>query len=94
VWAPDEQTRVLRRRISRRAQVVRQRRREKNQVHAILIRNLKRGPRGSELFGVGGRGWLAALELPADEREMLDACLRAIDFLNSPHIPGGTPLPA
>ena len=41
VWTPDEQTRVLRRRISRRAQLVRQRTREKNQVHAILIRNLK-----------------------------------------------------
>jgi transposase len=35
VWTPDEQTRVLRRRISRRAQLVRQRTREKNQVHAI-----------------------------------------------------------
>jgi transposase len=41
VWTPDEQTGVLRRRISRRAQLVRQRTREKNRVHAILIRNLK-----------------------------------------------------
>src|SRR3954452_20215 len=32
VWTPDERTRVLRRRISRRAQLVRQRTREKNQV--------------------------------------------------------------
>jgi transposase len=83
VWTPDEQTRVLRRRISRRAQLVRQRTREKNQVHAILIRNLKHGPAGSELFGVGGRRWLATLELPADEREMLDACLRGIEFLDA-----------
>src|SRR4051812_20495895 len=83
VWTPDERTRVLRRRISRRAQLVRQRTREKNQVHAILIRNLKRGPRAGELFGVSGRRWLAALELPLDEREMLDACLRGIDFLDA-----------
>jgi transposase len=32
VWTPDEQTRVLHRRISRRAQLVRQRTREKNQA--------------------------------------------------------------
>src|SRR5712691_10079130 len=41
VWTPDEQTGALRRRIALpRAQLVRQRTREKNQVHAILIRNL------------------------------------------------------
>src|SRR3954454_4775987 len=83
VWTPDERTRMLRRRIARRAQLVRQRTREKNQVHAILIRNLKHRPRGGELFGVAGRRWLAASELPVDEREMLDACLRGIDFLDA-----------
>src|SRR5207248_6382034 len=40
VWLPDEQTRVLRRRVSARAQLVRQRRRAKNQVQATLMRNL------------------------------------------------------
>src|SRR5881396_421866 len=83
VWTPDEQTRVLRRRISRRAQLVRQRTREKNQVHAILIRNLKKRAPTADLFGSAGRRWLAALELPPDEREMLDACLRGIDFLDT-----------
>jgi len=82
VWTPDEQTRVLRRRISRRAQLVRQRTREKNQVHAILIRNLKQRSPATDLFGVAGRRWLAALQLPADEREMVEACLRGIDFLD------------
>jgi transposase len=82
VWTPDEQTRVLRRRISRRAQLVRQRTREKNQVHAILIRNLKQRAPAADLFGVAGRCWLAAQELPADEREMVEACLRGIDFLD------------
>ena len=64
VWLPDEQTRILRRRISARAQLVRQRTRAKNQVHATLIRNLKGKPPVSDLFGVRGRRWLAAQELP------------------------------
>jgi transposase len=82
VWPPDERTRVLRRRISRRAQLVRQRTREKNQVHAILIRNLRGRAPVTDLFGSAGRRWLAEQELPVDEREMLEACLRGIDFLD------------
>lgn len=82
VWTPDEPTRVLRRRISRRAQLVRQRTREKNQVHAILIRNLKGRSPAADLFGVAGRRWLATQQLPVDEREMVEACLRGIDFLD------------
>jgi len=82
VWTVDEPTRVLRRRVARRAQLVKQRTREKNQVHAILIRNLCERPPMSDLFGVAGRAWLAGKELPSDEREMLDACLREIDFLD------------
>jgi transposase len=83
VWTPDERTRVLRRRISRRAQLVRQRTREKNQVHAILIRNLRGRSPAADLFGVAGRRWLAAQQLPVDEREMVEACLRGIDFLDA-----------
>lgn len=83
VWTPDERTRVLRRRISRRAQLVRQRTREKNQVHAILIRNLKGRSPAADLFGVAGRRWLATQQLPVDEREMVAACLRGIDFLDA-----------
>ena len=82
VWTPDERTRALRRRISRRAQLVRQRTREKNQIHAILIRNLKARPPVTDLFGVEGRKWLSAQGLPDDEREMVEACLRGIDFLD------------
>jgi transposase len=82
VWAVDEPTRVLRRRVARRAQLVKQRTREKNQVHAILIRNLKGRPPMTDLFGVEGRRWLAEQELPTDEREMVEACLRQIDFLD------------
>jgi transposase len=82
VWLPDEQTRILRRRISARAQLVRQRTRAKNQVHATLVRNLKGKPPVSDLFGVRGRRWLAAQELPADEQETVAACLRQLEFLD------------
>jgi transposase len=82
VWLPDEQTRVLRRRISVRAQLVRQRTRAKNQVHATLTRNLKGKPPVSDLFGTRGRRWLAAQELPSDEQETVAACLRQIAFLD------------
>jgi transposase len=82
VWIVDERTRMLRRRVARRAQLVRQRTREKNQVHAILIRNLKARPPVTDLFGVQGRRWLAKQTLPEDERETVAACLRNIDFLD------------
>jgi transposase len=80
-WLPDETARALRRRLARRAQLVRQRTRCKNEVHAVLMRTLKGRPPVSDAFGRGGRGWLAELELPADERETVDGCLRQIDFL-------------
>jgi transposase len=82
-WLPDEPTRALRRRLARRAQLVRQRTRAKNEIHAVLMRKLKGRPPMSDVFGRGGRVWLAELELPADERETLDGCLRQIDYLDS-----------
>jgi transposase len=82
VWIIDEETRVLRRRVARRAQLVKQRTREKNQVHAILIRNLKPRPPVTDLFGVQGRKWLTGQRLPDDEFVLVEACLRNIDFLD------------
>ena len=82
LWLPDERTRALRRRLARRAQLVRQRTRAKNEIHAVLMRTLKGRPPMSDLFGEAGRAWLAELELPADERETVDGCLRQIDFLD------------
>jgi transposase len=81
LWMPDERTRALRRRLQRRAQLVRARTRAKNEVHGALIRRLVAKPKVSDLFGVAGRRWLEGLELPAEERETVDACLRQIDFL-------------
>jgi transposase len=82
VWAPDTATAMLRRRLARRRNLVQQRTREKNQIHAALIRNLRERAPMTDVFGVKGRTWLADQVLPSDEQEMVDACLRQIDFLD------------
>ncbi|MCA1699164.1 MAG: IS110 family transposase [Actinobacteria bacterium] len=82
VWVPDEWTRAMRRRLSRRSQLVRARTRAKNEIHAVVIRRLQGRPPVSDVFGVTGRRWLAALELPDDERETISGCLRHVDFLD------------
>jgi transposase len=82
LWLPDERTRAMRRRLARRSQLVKARTRAKNEVNAALIRRLIAKPKVADLFGQGGRRWLAELELPAEERETLDSCLRQIDFLD------------
>ena len=82
-WLPDEVTRALRRRLARRAQLVRQRTRAKNEVHAVLLRNLKGRPPMTDAFGKRGRAWLTELELPGDERQTVDGCLRQIDFVDT-----------
>ena len=83
VWMPDERCRILRRRLARREQLVRSRSRAKNEIHAVLQRRLQGKPPCSDLFGVKGRQWLAGLELPAEERESVDAGIRHIEFLDS-----------
>lgn len=83
VWMPDQATATLRREVSRRAHLVKQRTKAKNQVHAALIRNLIGRPPASDLFGRRGRAWLAGIDLPADEREGVEASLRVIDFLDA-----------
>jgi transposase len=75
VWTPDERCRVMRRRLSRRQQLVRSRSRAKNEIHAVLVRRLVGKPPMSDLFGVKGRKWLRALELPVEECETVEgAC--------------------
>ncbi len=83
VWSPDEWTRVLRRRLARREQLVRARSRAKNEIHAVLVRRLVGRPPVSDLFGVKGRQWLRGLELPVEEAETVAACMRHVEFLDA-----------
>jgi transposase len=82
VWMPDERCRILRRRLSRREQLVRTRSRVKNEVHAVLMRRLQGKPPCSDLFGVKGRHWLRSRELPVEEAETIQSALRQIAFLD------------
>jgi transposase len=83
VWSPDEWTRVLRRRLARREQLVRARSRAKNEIQAVLVRRLVGRPPVSDLFGVKGREWLRGLELPVEEAETVAACMRHVEFLDA-----------
>ena len=68
VWAPDEDTQALRRRVAERAQLVSHLTRLKNRVHAVLHANLIPRYEG-KLFSKGGRAWLAGQPLPEDQRQ-------------------------
>ena len=83
VWTPDERIRAMRRRLARRAQLVRAPSRVKNEIHAVLMRCLKDRAPASDLFGVKGRRWLGEQQLPVCERETVDAGLRQVDFLDT-----------
>ncbi|MEK6719805.1 MAG: IS110 family transposase [Chloroflexota bacterium] len=78
VWQPDPATRELRSLVAHRAGLVRVRTAQRNRVHAILDRALIASP-VADAFGVAGRAWLAALELPDLARLELDAALRLHD---------------
>ncbi len=82
VWVPDATTQALRRRVARRAALVRQRTRAKNEVHAVLARCLLGKAPVSDLFGKKGRSWLAEQQLGEDEAETVSGCLRQIEFLD------------
>lgn len=83
VWVPPEWIARMRRRLSRRDQLVRARSRAKNEIHAVLMRRLKGRPPVSDLFGVKGRAWLRGLQLPLVEAETVQAGLRHIEFLDT-----------
>src|SRR5215216_2335561 len=80
VRVADEDTQARRRQVARRAHIVRQRTRLKNQVQAVLHRNLIPRCPAADLFGHKGRRWLADQALPADERQAVAALLRQLDF--------------
>lgn len=81
VWVPDPLTDQLRHLVFHRQGLVTQRTQGKNRIHAVLHRNLI-APEMTDLFGKAGRAFLATVELPPSERQLLEADLRTIDFLN------------
>jgi transposase len=83
VWIGDERVRMLRRLVSRRRGLVKRRTQIKNEIAAALHRNLKGRNPASDPFSTKGRQWIAAQQLPVDERLTVDGCLRQLDFLGA-----------
>ncbi|MBV9377443.1 MAG: IS110 family transposase [Alphaproteobacteria bacterium] len=81
VWIPDERTQALRRQVTRRNQLVRQRTRLKNIVQSILHSHLIPPCPTAALFGPKGRAWLAEQNVPADERFAVERHVREYDRL-------------
>lgn len=81
VWIPDERTEMLRQQITRRTQIVCQRTRLKNAIHAILHAHLIPPCPAADPFGRRGRAWLADQVLPADEQAVVQRHLRELDRL-------------
>ena len=81
VWVPDARTEAMRRQVTRRTQLVRQRTRLKNIVQSILHAHLVPPCPHGDLFGRAGRGWLAGQWLPEDERAAVERHIRELDRL-------------
>ncbi len=82
VWVPDPETLALRRQVTRRTQLVRQRSRLKNLIQSILHAHLIPPCPHGNLVGTSGRRWLARQILPADERAAIERHLGLIDQIN------------
>ncbi|KLK91704.1 transposase [Microvirga vignae] len=81
VWIADETTQALRRQVTRRNQVVRQRSRLKNIIQSILHAHLIPACPTADLCGPKGRAWLSEQILPDDERSAIERHLREFDRL-------------
>jgi transposase len=82
VWIPDEATLGLRRQVTHRTQIVRQRTRLKTIVQSILHAHLVPPCPHADLFGPRGRAWLLAQALPPDEGDAVARHLREYDRLS------------
>jgi len=81
VWVPDEPTQALRRQVTRRNQIVRQRSRLKNIIQSILHAHLIPSCPHADLCGGKSRAWLAEQIVPEDERLAIERHLREFDRL-------------
>ncbi|WP_352884413.1 IS110 family transposase [Mesorhizobium sp. M0910] len=82
VWVPDPRTLALRRQVTRRTQLVRQRSRLKNLIQSILHAHLIPPCPHGNLVGISGRKWLTRQILPADERAAIERHLGLINQIN------------
>lgn len=78
VWVPDPETLALRRQVTRRTQLVRQRSRLKNLIQSVLHAHLIPPCPHGDLVGISGRKWLAKQMLPADETAAIERHLALI----------------
>ena len=81
VWIADEPTQALRRQVTRRNQIVRQRSRLKNMIQSILHAHLIPPCPHQDLCGRKGRTWLGEQIRPEDERLAVERHLREFDRL-------------
>ena len=81
VWIPAEPTQALRRQVTRRNQLVRQRSRLKNIIQSILHAHLIPSCPHADLCGAKGRTWLNEQVVPEDERLAIGRHLREFDRL-------------
>ena len=81
VWTPDEPTQALRRQVTRRNQIVRQRSRLKNIIQSILHAHLIPSCPHADLCGGKGRAWLSGQIAPEDERLAIERHLREFNRL-------------
>src|SRR5689334_12643204 len=82
VWMPDQHTLALRRQVTRRNQIVRQRARLKTMIQSILHAHLLPPCPHADLLGPKGRAWLLAQSLPADEDDAVARHVREHDRLS------------
>src|SRR3712207_1431726 len=80
-WVPDQRTLALRRQVTRRNQIVRQRARLKAIIQSILHAHLAPPCPHAGLVGPKGRAWLLAQPLPPDEADAVARHLREHDRL-------------
>jgi transposase len=82
VWVPDARTEALRRQVTRRMQIVRQRARLKTMIQSILHAHLVPPCPHADLLGPRGRTWLLGQPLPPDEADAVARHLREHDRLS------------
>jgi transposase len=82
VWVPDQRTLALRRQVTRRNQVVRQRARLKTIIQSVLHAHLVPPCPHADLLGPKGRAWLLGQTLPPDEQDAVARHLREHDRLS------------